>query len=618
MPDNYNEEDFNEREQEALNIVEAEKSAFNDQVVFVTDKVAFDIPNLIRTNRKNYWGIFDQQYDPNTKRKKVWVPLTQTVVEATVAKTDVDQKDINFIGKSRSKVHIAHLVRSVMHNEFDRINLSAKIDKAIRDVHIDGTKVWKTYEGMDPVLKEKTLRVAEPDLLNCMIDPSAESIQEAYRFTERALLSEQELRGMTGWYNTDKPEVVTGLNPDDSRNPISYNSTSTKKIDVYEMWGKIPAWITDKNLEEGTDKGDEEIDGHIVVSGLDSGQKCVHLIEENKKGLKPYEEAWSTRVSNRWYGLGIPEKLLMLQLWMNIVVNVRINRASVSQLGIFKIKKNAGITPKMVSGLISNGAIKVNNMDDLQQMAIQDVPASSYNDETAIWTWAQRQTSAYEAAIGAQLPASTPATNAVLLNQNANASFTLLSEGFGNFLERWTRNHAMPIAFKSLRRSEIIRLSGNPEDLRALDEMVINAMLVDEVEKIEKEGGTIDPQQVELERQKAIASLATMGKDRYYSKLEKLNPADWDVKVYVTNESIDKNVIAKNLIFALQAAPEYKEGILEGLFDLMGLDQNMLRNKQVLPQGQPQGEAPQGPQLGQPSTDPLAQVTSALTDAQVG
>ena len=51
---------------EAIALVEGEKQMWENATVFVTDKIAFNIRNLIRALRKNYWGIFDSPLDPVT------------------------------------------------------------------------------------------------------------------------------------------------------------------------------------------------------------------------------------------------------------------------------------------------------------------------------------------------------------------------------------------------------------------------------------------------------------------------------------------------------------------------------------------------------------------------
>lgn len=101
-------------ENEIISTVKKEKTSWDEETVFVTDKVAFLMRNLIKNCRKNYWGIFKNQRDPITGRKKTWVPLTEWLVETTVKNTDMDSKDLNFRAKIFKAIGLTSLVRSIV------------------------------------------------------------------------------------------------------------------------------------------------------------------------------------------------------------------------------------------------------------------------------------------------------------------------------------------------------------------------------------------------------------------------------------------------------------------------------------------------------------------------
>lgn len=380
------------------------------------------------------------------------------------------------------------------------------------------------------------------------------------------------------------------------------------------MHGKAP-----KSVITGVKDDTEEIDVEIVVSGLDSpGKEKVHLVQKYD-GKKPYEEDWLWRVPGRWYGMGVPEKLFWYQMWANSVVNIRINRAYVAQLGIFQIRKGSGITPAMMSRLAAMGAIEVSKInEDISQLPMQEASQASYQDEDVIQTRAMRVTGLYEAATGESLPSSTPATNAAIQNNAAQSGASLLKEGTGEFLERWVRRQALPIVLGSYKVGEMVRMEIDPDELRKLDEHQINSQLVDQVNQIHESGGFVDPEQVNQERMRGLSSLQAMGSDRYLKLEETFKDIDFDVQVFVTNEKIDKGVLSQNLLTAIQFAPEYKDQILQAAFDLWGVDIKM-NAQQQLPQGQPgmpgqgmPGMPPQGmPQV--PTQNPQAVMTQANT-----
>lgn len=602
-------------EKEAARIMKDTWTNNEEAVVFVTEKVAFEIKNLIRTLRKNYWGIFDEQNDPTTGRDKVWPPLTESSVEGVVKNIDIDSKDINVRAKKYESVELANLVRASIKHQLDKQYFGELLDEAERQLAIDGTIVWKTIEEKDPNTGEILAKVRLVDLLNFAIDPTARSIQEAQFVVERALITKDEFDSMNLPFNKDDVRVTRTASRNDKDLNTSIVNSSTDNVEFYEGWGLVP-----ESLFTGKEKDkDSLVQAKIQASGSNNGGFLIHNIERNKKQYKPYEEAWYTRVHGRWYGKGIAEKVLPLQVYLNTIINIRVNRSYLSQLGIFKIKKGSKITPQMLSRLTSNGAIKVNNMNDIEQMVMQEASQASYTDEQNILSWAERVTQAFNIVTGEELPASTPATNAVLQSRNAQSGFTMVKEGFGMFIERWLNRHALPIIQKNFTPEYIVELTGEPNDLKALDDKIINYRVLKQMKKIREKGGRIDIREVEMQINKLKENFSQQGEQRIANLKNKINLTDFDVRVYITNEDIDKGVVVQNLLSMLQIIPNFPglnirpEDILNQMFDLMGLRPPMQKpNTFNVLQGiqQPQ-QGQRVPNVQLPNQNSINQVTQA-------
>jgi len=603
MPENYTEK---QRDDFVINKIRTFVAENDVSIAFVTDRVAFKMRDLIRQVRKNYWGVFDNPTDPTTGREKIWVPLTESMVEATVKNTDIDTKDINLRAKKPEAVGLTSIVRAEVRNQLDHMNFGEILDNHNRTKAINGTGVWKTIEEYDEDEKMYRACVYEVDRLNLYISAMADNMQQD-DFAERVIMTPQAVENMDGWKNTEKMQGTLNLHPTDKDlGPFSGEQTSSRRCEIFEYWGWFPkSWLTFNPADEKI-----QVKGQIVASGVFSNeQKRVHLVKEIK--LKPYEEDWFIKVPGRWDGRGVGEKLIMLQLWMNTIINIRINRNNIAQLGLFKVKKGRGITAQMLKRLGSNGAILVEDVDDIQQFVMQEAGPGSYNDEQNVRSWAERTTSAFEVVTGEQLPSSTPATNAVIQNTNAQSSFTLLKESTGLFLQRWMKRHFIPIIQKNLTRKNIIRLTGDPEELREIDERIVNELLYEELEKLNKQGKVVDPLQVQAERDRAMSKLASMGKDRYVEMLQKVNLTDYDVQVFVTNEEIDKSVIIKNLLDILKIVPAVPgldidpASLVTQAIDMMGLSTYQLRRRQNLAAAIPGQPNPTEPVAG-PSQGPIA------------
>lgn len=546
-------------ENEVITTVKTEVSTWENSIAQVTEKIGFDMRALIRQCRKNYWGVFDVQIDPITGRKKIWLPLTESTVESDVKNADLDTKDINFRAKKEHSFGITKLVRAAVKNNLSEIFFGQYIDEMIRTTAIDGTGVWKIMEKKEDGKYLADIR--NVDLLNFYIDPLAKSIQEASAIIERAVLPINEIKSYDGWINTKDLQGDKNVHPTESQFK-GQDRGNTKYLEVYERWGLMP-----KSYITGNKKDEDQIEGHIVCS-KDGNVWRVHLIEENKKGIKPYEEFWRKRVPGRWYGKGVAESIIMLQLWLNIIVNLRINRNYIESLGLFKARKGKGITAQMMSKLVSSGVIMVDDLNDIEPMVMSAASAQSYKDEETVRSWAERVTQVFEAITGEQMPASTTATVGAIQSRSAMSAYTLIKEGYGMALQRVLKRHILPIIQKNLTKGEIIRLTDKPEDLRELDDLIANYLVYEEMEKT---GGINEDNYTQIMAD-VKNGLNKMGDSRYFKLKDKIDLTDYDVEVYVTNEEFDQSVMVQNLINMLNVVPEFKEQITTQVFDLMGLN----------------------------------------------
>lgn len=609
---------------DALELMRREKTAWDVGVAFITDRVAFQMRNVIRNLRKNYWGVFEEPNDPLSNRRKVWAPLTEYLVESAVKNIDLDTKDIGLRAKKAESQPVAIILRQAVRNYLERIGFGEMLDMFERQAAIDGTAVWKTWE------QDGELCVKLVDLLNFYIDPTVDSIREAESVIERSLMMPEEIMRMKGWMNTSvsgKPLSGTNMfNRYDGQMPYVPSTTQgqVKMREVFERWGKGPMWLV-----TGDRKDNEQVELHIVASS-NASDWVLHLVERNLKTFedgspwRPYEEFWYKKIHGRWYGKGIAEKVMNLQLYLNTIINIRVNRSYVQQLGLFKIRAGSNITPQMIQRLVSTGAIKVTDIE--KDIAPLEFPesglAESYKDEQNILSWGQNVTGLYDVATGEALPASQPATSTAIQNQSAQSEFVGIKESLGMFLTRWLKYHALPYIVKNIKKGDIVRLTGEWNEINQMDEWKVNQLLVDYIEENTKKGLLIDPQKIMLERQRALAKLQKSGSDRFFTVDQKFDVTDYDVEIMITNEEVNKSVLIQNLTSLIQMVPPQMQlGIVKEIFDLAGLDPNQFGNMeqtqmQGQPQGQPQAPQPQTPsiqgQLQQATQPPMVAATRAV------
>lgn len=566
----------------AINIVDRERVNWEDAVCYVTEKVGFRMRELIRTVRKNYWGVFDEPSDPTTSRDKIWIPLVRTLVEDVVKNIDLSQKDLQFRASNPNGGPMTDITRAYVRDYLTNMFFGELLDTTERQMAIDGTVVWKTWEENGEMCRRTV------DLLHIYIDPAEHSIQSAFRFTERALMTPDEVASMSGWMNTKDIVGSQNLSKNDIRvgsQAVTGVPTTGRFVDVWECWGKMPMSLLTGKMDE-----DDYFDGHVIVSGLDAGDKRVHLIEKNNKKdkwgnpIKPYEEARMSTISGRWYGLGTAERALMLQEWLNTVVNHRINKSYISQLGLFKIRKGAGVTPQQLSNLSSNGAILLQQMDDVQSFDVPPVDPTSYKDEDIIQGWAEKVTQAYPTSTGETLPASQTATASSIQATSSKSGYALMKDGLTFFLQRWMDRHALPIIAKTIKIGDLVRITGDDEKYKALVERIVANMASEKLEEMKSIGIIPTQEEVQMEMQNQMDILRKQP-EMFVKLTKKIIAEDLDSIFYITNEDLDTAVTVKNLMDMLKIAPQYSEATIKQIYDLMGLDVPK-QNQQIQPQAQ--------------------------------
>jgi len=591
----------NKYEQQALTLIENERAAWKWGAVWVSNDASFVIRNEIDIARKNYYGIFEKGTDSETGLKNLWVPLTEWSVEGMVKNVDLDTKDINIKSPEAKYNPVASTMKCILFNYLGKIHFGEKLNDTIRRTCIDGTGILKVYEKYSDEFKKKMIHLTVVDPLNIIVDPTFNSLQEV-PVLERVIMTKDEVYEHTDWKNL---------------NEITYKEGSVPTTVIYERWGKIPlSLITKRESDE-----DKWIEGCVICSGAPGDEQnaslktfkpaIIHKIFKNKKGVKPYEEVCLKKVPCRGWGRGIPEMLKGLQTWLNTVVNVKRNNALIFQTGLFKVKKGSGITRQQIEKLGAGGAIPVDNMEDIQPLRTDDLKPSVYREEIDIMSMADRVSGIFEMARGETLPSSMPATTAVLQEKGSRSTFSLIQENVGLFLERLFKRHIIPSIVENLTEGEILRITGQPEDLDKIDEAGINYLINEEIGKYTNQHGHAplfgDIQEL---KQKAQNHLKKFGKDRFVEIVRHIFNTEYDIEVYITDEKFDKSVLVKqltDLLFVFGRVPGINvdvDGIMKEILDIMGISGSRFIKKveppaiqaQQVQQGQamPRQATPQG------------------------
>ena len=452
------------KERKALDLMNAEYSRWFNGEITVTDKVSFSMRTRIKQARKNYWGAFDTPKEPSG-REKMWYPLTQWMTDLFYRNTNRGTKDIDLLAKRAGNYGNARIAKQLARHYFYKENFDFTIDDLRFRTGMDGTGVNKTIPG---ATGSQLIDSTNVDLLNFVIDPTAESIQKAPSVIELVEMDIDEYMANDKWKNKDK---LMDMIPDNPR--------YVPKVRIKVRWGKMQENLLsdgDKNSKKWVEsllitselKGETTENISTISEAVDSKPQVVNLLVKSPFERRPYEECWFIKVPGRWYGMGVPEMIFDNQQLANENWNIRFNNARLLKNGLFKARVGSGITQDMLSKIADGGVIPVKRMDDFEQLQIQDYRASSYEDEDRINQASQRVLGATPQAGGEPLPASTPATIGVINQQNAATSFNTIIENLDDCIARIVKYHWLPIIFDDINAEKIYRITGNRAEIEAL------------------------------------------------------------------------------------------------------------------------------------------------------
>jgi len=550
--------------EELIKIIQNEKTAWEDGEVFITDKVSFYMNRVVKKARKNYFGIFDKEYDPTTGRKKIFVPMTEWTVETVVKNIDLDTKDI----KVRSKTgdyKIESLFKHILRSYLDKIHFGKTLNNLIRYVSLDGTAILKARKD------GKKAYIDLIDRNNIIVDPSAPSLDDSASIIERVLYPTAEFIAFgerNGYDNLDGIEETNKID----RTGFDRASANTKSeipyVEVLIRYGYLP-----KRIITGNDKDTGYEYAMAVLSGID-GEAKVHKIV--KKKTHPYQEFKFKEVLNRFDGRGIGEMLFDIQAYVNEIVNTRVNTNRINQLGLWEVRGN--ITPQQLKKLFQTSAIKTNQEGDIQRLNTGTIDPSSYADENNAYGWGQRVTQAQRED---EMAGDKPATNALIEERGASKAYDLVMEGIMLNLSKFLEEKFIPIVQEVLTEKELISITADPGDLMKIQEPFVRNYIYSKLLEYRETYGIIPLTKEEIEMQIADLNqqLSQQGDRRFIEYTKEAFNTEHAINIEPREEQINLSVMANQLVQVIGILASQgvdTKDVAKELFSVMGLDADKL------------------------------------------
>lgn len=473
---------------EIIKLVQAEKKNYED--------ASQEIRENIKKARKNYACKFD---NPKTSagRKKTFVPMTRWEVDTIAPKIFVNDKAVTVLPENEEAVRSAFIADKVLKYQIKETRFPTYFRNSVYDLATDGTTVFALFwnfereiiepKGFSEKVKKMLGKGSKPktnvlkdsigfkqiDLLNCYIDPTADSIQDSPSFIYKNIMPLEQAKRNRQYKNTDKLKGFRTRRIDeyDASSVLEYEIGKQDQryeqdmVELTERWGRFPmSWLTKRKSDEGI-----MIDGVITLGDLD-GKPIVLRVEKNPfhHGYKPFEECWYQKKIGRWYGIGIAEKLIELQSYINKVVNRQEENEDILHSGLFKKKRGSGISTKSIRS-VPGGVIEVDNMDDLEQLQIRDISQLGNSTIQRIEAFVQRINGASEVAVGSSADRS--ATTSLIKDRNADTRFAAVRGYLNDFLVRFFKQW-LALDRQFLDKKFVVRVTGGDSDLEEIDRVL--------------------------------------------------------------------------------------------------------------------------------------------------
>ena len=609
--------------QTILGLIRREINDFTQNQIEVVPGLYFNHYDTIKRIHLYENGAFEKNNVKYHGRDRIFVQQSTFRRDTAVKSLDIDTKDIRLVADNPD----SEISTFLAEKEFKFWLKESEFGEVLNSLGED----LPTYGSV--VVKKIGDKVENVDLRRLFLDPTVKKLQESRYVTHELYMTEDELRKMEGkWDNVD--EVIQKFGsyyaPQSYENDGAMNvQGTTSYYKIYERYGNVPEYILDETsfspklkralfIVAEPQRQSQNADGSMNEEGL-------ILFKKAWNGEYPFEDCHYAQTKGRWLGVGVMEKLFAVQERLNELANQK--RVSMEQSAIHLYQTADRKAARNLARTQSNGDVVVADQP-ITPIATEErnLAAFSYEDESYN-KLADQITFAYDGARGEALSGSTPATNAVIQNNNVNSFFQKKRENFGLFIARLMNNHVLQQLLRDISDEHILRFIGEPEDLARLDGIISPYYVKRHVITEILNGKMVDVVRLEEIKQEVSRELRKKGSQRFLGiKKNYYKNCKFMFDIVVTDEQRDTAVLAQNtfkLISDITANPALLDDPVAKVFyskyaGYIGISpmelelavqkrQEQQAERQAIPQGQvPPEQAGQIPEQPLPTEVPTS------------
>lgn len=447
-----------------------------------------------------------------------------------------------------------------------------KIGKLLNDIAVEGPSFGSV------VLRKTKKSAAMVDLRRLFLDPTVETIQKSRFITIKHILTSSELREKIkdGWDEDAIESIIDEKNRlgNKSDAPMSYEKNSMSNVirsspyyEIYERFGEVP-----KSYFGGTDN---RLTRSIFIvynpysiwndeSGNYKGENGKVLFKSKWTKPYPFKDYHYSKTMGRWLGIGVVEDLFESQERRNELANQKRISMEISTIHLFQTT-GKNIVNNILSDLKSGDVLEAGPDGEITPIVNEERNLNAFSSEEEQYDMlADKLSFATAQAGGDPLPSSTPATSAVIQQNNTTSLFGFKRENLALFIQDFFVDFVLPNVLDDISDDHILRFTGTPDDLQKLDQGYIDVLTRDFIFKTTFSTGRVPSQEeIDLIKQNYALVLKKEGGTRFVDvKKGFFDDIEFEFDIMIGNEQENVALIAQNM-FQILTAIGQNPGLLD-------------------------------------------------------
>lgn len=564
--------------------MEEEIQQFLTEKVTISENNDFSQYKLVRRIK-----LFESHVYPTGKfdsqgNYKFWFDIITPRIDNEVKNIDFDSRDVN-AHSTRKNDELLNVITNLALVQYQKTTGQAEeMNSAIEEGSGWGNILWKKVQGS----------YERCDLSNVfVINQTARTVDET-PIIERHPFSQSDLRERMGkWAHIQ--EVIDNCGSETYKTNVSAleQKTTVPYYEIFERNGEVKLSHLKEAHGHEVLPGDENkyVFAKVLAAGKRTeltGVSIQYILwageMKGKKNSDIYEEFHRGRYKGRWWREGLYELLFDVQVRANQIGNQIAQGLEFAAKKVF-YSPDKLIVQNILTDIKNGEIIKATNL------AALDVRMEGLDQLIADWNrlvqLANDISNSREVVVGDSGPAGMPFRLGAMLNQNANKLFDLLREKFSIPLSKIYEKWVIPELVKDIRMKDVLRLTGDSDMLRRLQELIVEDWYVQNLLAI----GPHSPEEaVMLKTQKlmelqARPQLLMTGLSKAFEDYAPM------VSVEISGENSRKGVELETLsnFIGMEMDPVRRQALIEKAMKRVGIDVGSL------PKLSPEQLAPQGP-----------------------